>query len=123
MALRELIQRAEDVDADAIIDVNPRRKGLSRHDADQSRRRSAASAKIGFRCHADLQALKRALPANRGSAMGTFAAFLDIAYGISGPAPASSPGSSATSPSTCSAPPARCSARHSSSAPAALHQP
>jgi MFS family permease len=33
-----------------------------------------------------VEALKRVLPANRGSAMGAFAAFLDIAYGISGPA-------------------------------------
>lgn len=32
-----------------------------------------------------VQALKRVLPANRGSAMGAFVAFLDIAYGISGP--------------------------------------
>lgn len=31
-------------------------------------------------------ALKRVLPANRGSAMGAFVAFLDIAYGLSGPA-------------------------------------
>jgi MFS family permease len=33
-----------------------------------------------------LEALKRVLPANRGSAMGAFVAFLDIAYGLSGPA-------------------------------------
>lgn len=33
-----------------------------------------------------VEALKRVLPANRGSAMGAFVAFLDIAYGISGPA-------------------------------------
>jgi MFS family permease len=33
-----------------------------------------------------VQALKRVLPANRGSAMGAFVAFLDIAYGLSGPA-------------------------------------
>jgi MFS family permease len=32
-----------------------------------------------------VEALKRVLPANRGSAMGAFAAFLDIAYGTSGP--------------------------------------
>ncbi|WP_083265377.1 arabinose transporter [Sinorhizobium alkalisoli] len=32
-----------------------------------------------------VEALKRVLPANRGSAMGAFVAFLDIAYGISGP--------------------------------------
>ena len=32
-----------------------------------------------------VEALKRVLPANRGSAMGAFVAFLDI-YGISGPA-------------------------------------
>jgi len=32
-----------------------------------------------------VQALKRVLPANRGSAMGAFVAFLDIAYGVSGP--------------------------------------
>jgi hypothetical protein len=31
-------------------------------------------------------ALKRMLPANRGSAMGVFVAFLDIAYGVAGPA-------------------------------------
>lgn len=33
-----------------------------------------------------VEALKRVPPANRGSAMGAFVAFLDIAYGISGPA-------------------------------------
>jgi MFS family permease len=33
-----------------------------------------------------VEALKRAPPANRGSAMGAFVAFLDIAYGVSGPA-------------------------------------
>jgi hypothetical protein len=33
-----------------------------------------------------VEAPKRVLPANRGSAMGAFVAFLDIAYGISGPA-------------------------------------
>ena len=33
-----------------------------------------------------VEALKRVLPANRGSAMGAFVAFLDIAYGVSGPA-------------------------------------
>jgi MFS family permease len=33
-----------------------------------------------------VEALKRVLPANRGSAMGAFVAFLDIALGISGPA-------------------------------------
>jgi MFS family permease len=33
-----------------------------------------------------VEALKRVLPANRGSAMGAFIAFLDIAYGIAGPA-------------------------------------
>jgi MFS family permease len=33
-----------------------------------------------------VEALKRVLPANRGSAMGGFVAFLDIAYGLSGPA-------------------------------------
>ena len=33
-----------------------------------------------------VEALKQVLPANRGSAMGAFVAFLDIAYGISGPA-------------------------------------
>ncbi|MBB1250935.1 arabinose transporter [Rhizobium sp. G21] len=32
-----------------------------------------------------VEALKRVLAANRGSAMGAFVAFLDIAYGISGP--------------------------------------
>jgi MFS family permease len=32
-----------------------------------------------------VEALKRVAPANRGSAMGAFVAFLDIAYGISGP--------------------------------------
>jgi MFS family permease len=32
-----------------------------------------------------VEALKRVLPANRGSAMGAFVAFLDIAYGVSGP--------------------------------------
>src|SRR6202012_3812534 len=32
-----------------------------------------------------VEALKRVLPANRGSAMGEFVAFLDIAYGVSGP--------------------------------------
>ncbi|MGB6306958.1 MAG: arabinose transporter [Steroidobacteraceae bacterium] len=33
-----------------------------------------------------VEALKRVPPASRGSAMGAFVAFLDIAYGISGPA-------------------------------------
>ncbi|MGV1867314.1 MULTISPECIES: arabinose transporter [unclassified Rhizobium] len=33
-----------------------------------------------------VEALKRVLPANRGSAMGAFVAFLDIAYGFGGPA-------------------------------------
>ena len=33
-----------------------------------------------------VEALKRVLPANRGSAMGAFIAFLDIAYGFAGPA-------------------------------------
>lgn len=33
-----------------------------------------------------VEALKRVLPANRGSAMGGFVAFLDMAYGLSGPA-------------------------------------
>ena len=33
-----------------------------------------------------VEALTRVLPANRGSAMGAFVAFLDIAYGVSGPA-------------------------------------
>jgi MFS family permease len=33
-----------------------------------------------------VEALKRVLPANRGSALGAFVAFLDIAYGLSGPA-------------------------------------
>ena len=33
-----------------------------------------------------VEALKRVSPANRGSAMGAFVAFLDIAYGMSGPA-------------------------------------
>ncbi len=33
-----------------------------------------------------VEALTRVLPANRGSAMGAFVAFLDIAYGLSGPA-------------------------------------
>ena len=32
-----------------------------------------------------VEALKRVLPANRGSAMGGFIAFLDIAYGLAGP--------------------------------------
>ena len=32
-----------------------------------------------------VEALKRVLPANRGSAMGGFVAFLDIAYGVAGP--------------------------------------
>jgi MFS family permease len=32
-----------------------------------------------------VEALKRVLPANRGSAMGAFVAFLDIAYGFAGP--------------------------------------
>src|SRR6202453_2887904 len=32
-----------------------------------------------------VEALKRVLPANRGSAMGAFVAFLDIAYGVGGP--------------------------------------
>lgn len=32
-----------------------------------------------------VEALKRVPPANRGSAMGAFVAFMDIAYGISGP--------------------------------------
>ena len=33
-----------------------------------------------------VEALKRVLPTNRGSAMGGFIAFLDIAYGVAGPA-------------------------------------
>lgn len=33
-----------------------------------------------------VEALRRVPPANRGSAMGAFVAFLDIAYGLSGPA-------------------------------------
>jgi MFS family permease len=33
-----------------------------------------------------VEALKRVLPANRGSTMGGFIAFLDIAYGVAGPA-------------------------------------
>jgi predicted MFS family arabinose efflux permease len=33
-----------------------------------------------------VEALKRVLPANRGSAMGAFVAFLDIGYGLSAPA-------------------------------------
>ena len=33
-----------------------------------------------------VEVLKRVLPANRGSAMGAFIAFLDIAYGVAGPA-------------------------------------
>lgn len=32
-----------------------------------------------------VEALKRVPPANRGSAMGAFVAFLDVAYGVSGP--------------------------------------
>jgi MFS family permease len=32
-----------------------------------------------------VEAFKRVLPANRGSAMGGFVAFLDIAYGLAGP--------------------------------------
>lgn len=32
-----------------------------------------------------VEVLRRVLPANRGSAMGAFSAFLDIAYGIAGP--------------------------------------
>jgi predicted MFS family arabinose efflux permease len=32
-----------------------------------------------------VEALKRVLPANRGSAMGGFVAFMDIAYGLAGP--------------------------------------
>ncbi len=32
-----------------------------------------------------VEALKRVLPSNRGSAMGAFVAFLDIAYGVAGP--------------------------------------
>lgn len=32
-----------------------------------------------------VEALRRVLPSNRGSAMGAFVAFLDIAYGVSGP--------------------------------------
>ena len=32
-----------------------------------------------------VEALKRVPPANRGSAMGAFSAFLDIAYGLAGP--------------------------------------
>ena len=32
-----------------------------------------------------VEALKRVLPGNRGSAMGGFVAFLDIAYGLAGP--------------------------------------
>jgi MFS family permease len=32
-----------------------------------------------------VEVLKRVLPANRGSAMGGFVAFLDIAYGLAGP--------------------------------------
>ncbi len=33
-----------------------------------------------------VESLKRVPPANRGSAMGAFVAFLDIAYGLAGPA-------------------------------------
>lgn len=33
-----------------------------------------------------VEALKRVLPANRGSAMAAFIAFLDVAYGVAGPA-------------------------------------
>ena len=54
-----------------------------------------------------VEALKRVLPANRGSAMGAFVAFLDIAYGVAGPAAGSSRASSATPPFICSAPSAR----------------
>ena len=56
-----------------------------------------------------VEALKRVLPANRGSAMGAFSAFLDIAYGLAGPT--DGPAASAMPPSTYSAPPARFSAR------------
>jgi predicted MFS family arabinose efflux permease len=39
-----------------------------------------------------VEALKRVPPANRGSAMGAFVAFLDIAYGLSGPVAGVIPG-------------------------------
>ena len=47
-----------------------------------------------------VEALKRVLPANRGSAMGAFVAFLDIAYGFAGPAAGLIAGGSATQRST-----------------------
>jgi MFS family permease len=65
-----------------------------------------------------VEALKRVLPANRGSAMGAFSAFLDVAYGLAGPVAGLIAGRFAMLPSTYSAPPAPFLVRRWSSASA-----
>jgi hypothetical protein len=55
-----------------------------------------------------VEALKRVLPANRGSAMGAFVAFPTSPPAFPVPQRASSPDSSVSPPSTCSVLPVRC---------------